>query len=117
MFLPKTPGVQKEIITAEDAFTKVGGIITMVESVATNVSKTATGADKLRASTPLVMAAVQGSELMLGKKIRDKAAYEKACAGIASATADLLNSLEAPALPVDAAAPQSETSANTLVRA
>lgn len=90
--LPKS--AQPLLSEGEDYLTKVGSVITTVEAVTTSMGTAVSGADKLRAATPLVMQVVKGSELLLGKKITNQAGFEKACAGIASSMADLLNSLE-----------------------
>lgn len=97
--LPKTSTAQNYVTTVENDLTKIGGVVTTVECVITASGLQATGGDKLKAAAPLVMEIVQGSEMLAGKKIKDQAAFEKACQGITSNVADLLNALEAPSKP------------------
>lgn len=51
------------------------------------------GSDKLRAATPLVAQIIHASQLMAHKKVKNEAAFTKACEGITSNFADLLNSI------------------------
>jgi len=79
-----------------DTLTKISGAVVTAEAMIAAISDPGakTGAQKLKAATPLVAQIIHGSELLAGKKIKNEALFEQACTGITSNVADLLNSLE-----------------------
>lgn len=80
------------VVKAINDFTAIGQIVVQAEAL---IQGEGTGATKLAAATPLVANIIKTSELMIGKKIRDEAAFIKACQTITGGVADLLNSLDA----------------------
>jgi hypothetical protein len=78
----------------EDTFIHIVQVILAVEAMFASVQGK-TGPDKLRAAVPLVAQLIQSSEVMVGKRIKDEAKFIGAVQGLASNTADFLNSLEA----------------------
>lgn len=92
--LPMVSGISPVGIGSELA--KIAKVLVTVEQVSTAMQgpDAKTGSQKLRAAVPQVAAIIQTSELMVGKKIKDEAAFEQACTNITSGFADLLNSLE-----------------------
>jgi len=92
-FLPK--GAAGTLATVEDTFTKIMGTVMTVETFfAALTSKGLTGADKLKAATPLVSQIILQTEGLKGKKVKDLVKYQASVAGITSNIADLLNSFE-----------------------
>ncbi|MGC9291829.1 MAG: hypothetical protein ACP5EP_03790 [Acidobacteriaceae bacterium] len=83
---------------AGGTFGAILGSVVNVEQVATALgASTGTGEQKLAAALPQVEQAVLANPLFKGKKIANLALWNKAIGAIASATADLMNSVEAPA--------------------
>ncbi len=70
---------------------QIAGVIGTAEAMGQAIN--APGTQKLTMAAPLVAQIINQSALMVGKKIADPAAFQKACEGIASNMADLLNSL------------------------
>lgn len=79
-----------EATTIND-LTAIGSIIAQVEAMGQALQLS--GTQKLTAAGPLVAQIVLKSELLANRKIADEAAFTKACNGLASDMADLLNSL------------------------
>ncbi len=71
--------------------TAIGQVVVQAEAL---IQGTGTGATKLAAASPLVANIIKTSELMIGKKVKDEAAFVKACQEITGGVADLLNSLD-----------------------
>jgi len=80
--------------TVQDTFTKIGAVVMTAEAMGQAVTTPLSGADKLKAAAPLVAQVVQTSELLVGKKVKNEAAFAQAIETITGGVADLLNSLE-----------------------
>jgi len=83
--------------TLGDTLAKIGQAVATAEVMIGALSdpNAKTGADKLRAATPIVAQLVQTSELLTGKKIANEALFIQGCTKITDGTADVLNSLKA----------------------
>lgn len=90
--VPQSSGVQK----AESEFQAVANVLVTGEQMfaAAFGADAKKGSDKLKAAVPFVAGLIQQSEIMVGKKVRDEAAFEAAVTAITSNFADLLNSVE-----------------------
>lgn len=75
--------------------TQVGNLIISIEQMfaAAFGLDAKKGSDKLKAAVPFVAQIIQRSDFMVGKKIKDEAAFQAASTAITSGFADLLNSL------------------------
>lgn len=95
-FLPAR--LQPVAQAVEGELTTIAGAVTQVEANAAAINAQTpgkiTGADKLTAAVPLVRLAIQSSELMVGKKIKNQQLFEQAATEYTQATVDLLNSLD-----------------------
>lgn len=92
--LPKSAdGAATKVVSELEA---IGNVVTTVEQVVVAVTgpDAKNGAQKLAAATPYVATLIQESELMVGKKVKDEAAFTAACTKITSGFADLLNAVE-----------------------
>ena len=88
------PQRAEQLHQVSDDLTKIAGVVTTVEAIAQAMTTPAPGAERLRMATPLVAQIVLQSDVLVGHKIKDQAAFYKACASIGGGMADLLNSLE-----------------------
>jgi hypothetical protein len=77
-----------------DDFTKLGGVVTSVETIAQSLQGDASVEDKVKAALPLVSQVIQASELLTGKKIADESAYQTALTQITTGVFTLLNAIE-----------------------
>jgi hypothetical protein len=89
-FYPKAAGV---IAKARETIDELADVIVTVEAIGTSLELK--GEQKLQAAIPLVGQAILKSALLVDKKVRDEALFNKATVGFAQAMVDLLNSLEA----------------------
>lgn len=88
---PKVEGVADVAVRDLEQFS---GVVTSVEAVAQALPTGLTGEQKFAAALPGITRAVAQSSIVAGKKIADQALFQKACAGYAQATVDMLNSLD-----------------------
>lgn len=98
-FLPIFQGVFGQgtvVAQVTDDLSKIASAVQTVEVVVGAVSdpNAKTGADKLKAVTPLIAQVVQTSEIIAGKKIHDDALFIQGCQKLGDGMADILNSLE-----------------------
>lgn len=93
-FFGSGPEGQKAAAATSSAINDLSQIaqtVTMVEAV---IQTPGSGAAKLSAATPLVANIIKTSEIVSGKKIVNEALFVQGCQEIASAMADVLNSLD-----------------------
>jgi len=83
----KAATIEKTVV---NDLTQIGQQVVNVESI---IQTPGSGAEKLRAVTPLVASIVQGSEMLYGKKVYDEALFIRGSQKIADGTADILNSV------------------------
>lgn len=86
------PGSGGAVATITSDLQLIAGVIQNAEVMGQAIK--APGQQKLIMAAPLVEQIVLNSSLLAHHKIANEAAFRKACEGIASNTADLLNSLE-----------------------
>ena len=70
--------------------TSIGQVVLQVEAV---IQTPGSGADKLKAATPLVIQILKTSQLVSGKQIADEALFEKGAAEVTQGVVDILNSI------------------------
>lgn len=115
----KTLAIEARLLPAEQAaaavvstvdpaaggtFNAILSSVVNVEQVATAVgASSGTGQQKLAAALPQVEQAILNDPLFKGKKIANLALWNSAITAMAGATADLLNSVEAPTATATAA--------------
>ena len=87
--IPQT-GQEVQVISKD--FSAVADVVANVEAIG-NLSGL-TGAQKAAAAGPLVAQIVLSSSVFTNLKIKDTAAFNKACVTIAGGVADLLNSVD-----------------------
>lgn len=85
-FLPKEDGKVKDVIDS------IAAIILIIESMGQSLNTS--GADKLKAATPLVAQVMLQSELMHKKKIENPELFRSGCESIADGMAKILNSIK-----------------------
>jgi hypothetical protein len=78
------------VTTATNDLTAIGQVVVQVEAILQGPGR---GAEKLAAATPLIASVVRTSELVSGHKIADENLFIKGCSDLASAVAEILNSL------------------------
>jgi hypothetical protein len=103
-FLPLLAGViparaADKVKEVSDDFTRIAGIVTMVEAAAAAMTSPASGAEKLKMATPLVVQVILQSDMLQDekggtRKIKDPVKFQQGAASIASGVADVLSSLE-----------------------
>ena len=86
------PNKAGEIVKVVDTVNQFAAIIAQVEVFGAALSLP--GTDKFKAAIPAIGQAVAMTDLVIKHKIKDQALYQKAVAGYAQATVDLLNSLD-----------------------
>jgi hypothetical protein len=90
--IPKAAqGVAATIVNDLEQFS---GVVTTIEQVGASIPAGLSGEQRFAAALPGITQAVAGSSVMAGKKIANQTLFQKACAGYAQATVDLLNSLD-----------------------
>lgn len=88
---PYIGGAAPKAVNVVNDLTAIGQVVVQAEAI---IQGSGTGAMKLSAATPLVASIIKTSQMLDGKKIKDEAAFTKACQEITSGVADLLNSLD-----------------------
>jgi hypothetical protein len=88
--VPGIPGATLQKVNS--TFGNIVKTIGTVEAVSVSINAASTGADRLKAATPLVAEILKGSEELAGRTIKDQAKHDAAVTAITSAVADLLNS-------------------------
>lgn len=78
------------IDTGINDLTQVAQIVTMVEAVNQTPGS---GADKLKAATPLVLQVLKTSQAFSGKKVADEALAEKGAADVVTGIVEFMNSI------------------------
>jgi hypothetical protein len=89
---PAAQGVANVVVTDLE---QMSSVVTAVEAVGAALPAGLTGEQKFAAALPGITRAVAQSSLLAGKKIKDQALFQKACAEYAQATVDMLNSVDA----------------------
>lgn len=72
--------------------TQLAALVVQIEAVGQKFNMA--GPDKASALAPLIGNVIKTSDLMTGRKIKDAALFDKGCAGIGGALADVLNSFD-----------------------
>ena len=87
---PVVHGAVEYVPTIINDLTQIAGIVVQVEAI---IQTPGSGADKLKAATPLVANVVRTSELISGKKIANDTLFIQGCGKLTDGMADILNSL------------------------
>lgn len=79
------------IDVAENDLTQIAQIVTMVEAT---IQAPGSGADKLKAATPLVLQILRSSQAFAGKKIANEALAEEGAAAVVDGIAKFMNAID-----------------------
>ena len=88
------PGSKSIIQNVEDEIGKFANAVVQVEVITAGLKANIPGDQKIKAVLPNIAQVVAMSSVVFGKKISDKALYDKAIMGYAQATVDLLKSVD-----------------------
>ena len=89
---PIFPSQQTTITKVQDTLAKIAELVVSMEAIGAALGTT--GADKLKAVTPLVSQAILQSDLMTGKKIDNPDLFNSGTSKITDGMVDILNSLK-----------------------
>lgn len=88
--LSSIPGTVRAEITSD--LTILAGIVVQVEAIGAALE--IKGPDKLKATAPIVAQMILSSSIMLHRKVKDPALFQKSCGELGGAMAGILNALD-----------------------